>query len=153
MVFIPKLNKYNINTLVALSNYAMDEFSRSRIKNAMIDRILMSNTSMLFLVNKFISSKTLLKEAYADVILMIMKDNDYYIDDAIVNEILSYASLDSLMYYGADSLNYEFNIKCKEEFYRRGREIEDKIELQKKRVLIDDNCKGKGDRYGKYKRK
>ena len=153
MVFIPKLNKYNINTLVALGNYSMDEFSRGRIKNAMIDRILMSNTSMLFLVNKFISSKMLLKEAYADVILMIMKDNDYYIDDAIVNEILSYASLDSLMYYGADSLNYEFNIKCKEEFYRRGREIEDKIELQKKRVLIDDNCKGKGDRYGKYKRK
>ena len=153
MVFIPKLNKYNINTLVALSNYAMDEFSRIKIKNAMIDRILMANTSMLFLVNKFISSKTLLKEAYADVILMIMKDNDYYIDDAIVNEILSYASLDSLMYYGADSLNYEFNIKCKEEFYRRGREIEDKIELQTKRVLIDDNCKGKGDKYGKYKRK
>ena len=153
MVFIPKLNKYNINTLVALRNYAMDEFTRNRIKNAMIDRLLMSNTSILFLVNKFISSKSLLKEAYADVILMVMKGNDYYIDDMVVDEILRYASLDSLMYYGADSDSYEFNIKCKEEFYRRGREIEDKIEFQKKRVLVDDNCRGKGVKYDKYKRK
>lgn len=135
MIFKPKLNRYNINTLVALSNNAMDEFTRNKIRIAMVDRILSYNYSIFFLINKFMMSKTLLKEAYADVILMYMKGNDYYIDDVLVDEILSYASLDALMYYGADSNSYEFNIKCKEEFYRRGREFEDKVELQRKRIL------------------
>ena len=135
MIFRPKLNKYNINTLVALSNNVVDEFTKNKIRMAMIDRILLCNYSMFYLINKFMTSKMLLKEAYADVILMYMKGNDYYIDEVLVDEILSYASLDALMYYGADSNSYEFNKKCKDEFYRRGKDFEDKVELLKKRTL------------------
>ena len=138
MVFKPRLNRYNINTLVAFEHNVTDEYSRNRIRMAMIDKILTYNYSILFLLNKFMSSKTLLKEAYADVILMKMKGNDYYIDNVLVDDILTYASLDALMYYGADSASYEFNIKCKDEFYRRGRAIEDKIEFQRKRTLNND---------------
>lgn len=138
MVFIPKLSKYNINALIALGNASSDEFTRGRIRSAMVDKLLCSNGSILFLVNKFIASTNLLKEAYADTILIRMKGNDFYIDSTIVDEIISYASLDILMYYGADSNSYEFNIKCKEEFYRRGREFEDKIEFQRKRTLKED---------------
>jgi len=135
MMFKPKLNKYNINALVVLADNVSDEFTRNKIRMAMIDKILNYNYPMFFLINKFMSSKTLLKEAYADVILMYMKGNYFEIDNILVDEILSYASLDALMYYGANSNSYEFNVKCKEEFYRRGREFEDKLELQRKKVL------------------
>ena len=135
MVFKPKLSEYDINVLVALCNQIDDEFSRNKIKMEIVEKILSYNYSMFYLINKFMYSKTIMKEAYADVILMNMKSNNYYIDDAIINEILTYASLDTLIYYGADSSSYEFSKKCKDEFWRRGYEIEDKLELLKKKNL------------------
>ena len=97
-------------------------------------------------------SKTeLLKNVYADVILMNMKDNDYSLNEEIVNELLMYASLDTLMYYGTETLSYEFNNKCMEEFWRRAIEIENKVELKRKYDLDKKlilSLKKKGDRNG-----
>ena len=99
-------------------------------------------------------SKTeLLKNVYADVILMKMKDNDYSLDEKIVNELLMYASLDTLMFYGTETLSYEFNNKCKEEFWKRAYEIENKIELKNKQNLdkiLILSLKKKGDKNDKY---
>ena len=135
MIYKPKLNEYDIPRLIALANLTTDEFSRNDLKKEIVKKVLLHNYPMFFLIDKFIHSKTIMKEVYADVILINMKGNDYDINDVVVNEILIYASLDSLMYYGADSASYEFNKKCKDEFYRRGREFEDKIELQRKIML------------------
>ena len=71
--------------------------------------------------------------------MIYMKENEYYIKDNIVDEILRYASLDALMYYGADSNSLEFSMKCKKEFDNRAKLIEDKVELIKKRNLDEDN--------------
>lgn len=151
MVEKPKLSEYSLNVLVTLGNQTVDEFSRSKIKIEIVQKLLEFNYSMFRLVNAFRLCNGILKEAYADVILMNMKGNYYYIDNTIVDEILAYASYDALMYYGADSKSYEFNLKCKEEFYKRGDEIEDKIELQRKKTLgkklmINFCDKKKGDR-------
>ena len=132
MVIIPDLDEYDINVLIALGNHTYDEFSRSRIKMAIVNKLLEFNYPMFILIEKFRHSKFILKEAHADAILIMMKGNDYHFDDIIVNEILMLASYEALMCYGADSACYEFNIKCKDEFYKRGYEIEDKIELQRK---------------------
>ena len=132
----PRLNTYDLNALVCLWNLAKDDFSRNKIKIAIVEKILFINSSMFYLINKFLTCKTdVLKECYADAILMNMKDNDYFIREDIVIEILKYASLDVLIYYGADSLSYEFNIKCRDEFWKRALEIENKIELKRKQDL------------------
>ena len=101
-------------------------------------------------MNKFIASKTdLLKEAYADAILMQMKDNDYCFNDEFVSDLLVYASLDGLVYYGTETLSYDFNNKCMEEFWRRAIDIENKMELRNKQNLdkkIVLRLKKKGDK-------
>ena len=150
----PSLVSYDFNALVCIWNRSTDEFSRSRIKIAIIDKILSYNSSMFYLMNKFISTKTeLLKEAYADVILMKMKDDDYSFNDEFIYELLMYASLDGLVYYGTETLSYEFNNKCMEEFWRRAIEIENKIELKNKQNLDKKlilSLKKKGDKNDKY---
>ena len=134
-MLIPRLEEYDLNALVTLGNLAVDEFSRNRIRVEIVNKLLNFHYPMFSLLVRFKNSKLILKEAYADVILINMKDNNYYIDDKIVKDILKLASYDALICYGADSSSYEFNIKCKDEFYRRGYEIEDKIELQRKSTL------------------
>lgn len=150
----PNLSSYDFNALICLWNRSMDEFSRSKIKTAVIDKILFNNNSMFYLMNKFISTKTeLLKEAYADVILIKMKDNDYCFNDEFVSELLTYASLDGLVYYGMETLSSEFNYKCMEEFWRRAIEIENKMELKSKQNLDKKlilRLKKKGDKNDKY---
>ena len=150
----PPLVSYDFNALVCIWNRTTDEFSRSKIKVAIINKILSYNSTMFYLMNKFISTKTeLLKEAYADVILMKMKDNDYCFNDEFVSDLLVYASLDGLVYYGTETLSYEFNNKCKEEFWRRAIEIENKIELKNKQNLDKKlilSLKKKGDKNDKY---
>ena len=132
----PNLISYDFNALICLWNRTTDEFSRIRIKSAVIDKILFYNNSMFYLMNKFISTKTeLLKEAYADVILMKMKDDDYSFNDEFIYELLMYASLDGLVYYGMETLSCEFNHKCMAEFWRRAIEIENKMELKNKQNL------------------
>ena len=135
MMLIPKLEQYDLNALVVLGNLSNDEFSRSRIKVEIVNKLLDYHYPMFSLLVRFKRSNLILKEAYADVILINMKGNDYYIDNLIVDEILKIASFEALICYGADSNSYEFNIKCKDEFYRRGFEIEDKIEFQRKVAL------------------
>ena len=150
----PSLVSYELNALVCIWNMSSDEFSRNRIKMAIIDKIFLSNKSMFYLMNKFLSLDVdLLKESYADVILMRMKDEDYYFNDDFVSELLMYASLDGLVYYGTETMSYEFNNKCMEEFWRRAIEIENKIELKNKQNLDKELVlclKKKGDRYDKY---
>ena len=135
MMLIPKLEQYDLNALVVLGNLSNDEFSRSRIKVEIVNKLLDYHYPMFSLLVRFKRSNLILKEAYADVILINMRGNDYYIDNLIVDEILKIASFEALICYGADSNSYEFNIKCKDEFYRRGYEIEDKIEFQRKVAL------------------
>ena len=150
----PPLVSYDFNALVCIWNRTTDEFSRSKIKVAIINKILSYNSTMFYLMNKFISTKTeLLKEAYADVILMKMKDNDYCFNDEFVFDLLVYASLDGLVYYGTETLSYEFNNKCMEEFWRRAVEIENKVELKRKYDLDKKlilSLKKKGDKNDKY---
>ena len=155
----PPLVSYDFNALVCIWKMSSDEFTRNKIKMAIIDKILLSNSSIFYLMNKFISTKTvLLKECYADAILMKMKGEDYYFNDDFVSELLTHASLDGLVYYGTETLSYEFNNKCMEEFWRRAIEIENKIELNNKQNLDKQNLdkqlvlslKKKGDKNDKY---
>ena len=85
--------------------------------------------------------------------MSILNSNDYYLEEEIVNELLMYASLDTLMYYGTETMSYEFNNKCKEEFWKRAYEIENKIELRNKQNLDKKfilSLKKKGDKNDKY---
>ena len=119
--------------MVILGNETDDVFTRNKIKLLIVDKLLMTvNCSMFFLINKFRSSQKILKEAYAELIMIFMKDNNYCIDDIIIDEIISLVSLDTLIYYGAESKSIKFRDRCKEEFWSRAILIEDKMELKKK---------------------
>ena len=110
MEFRPKLTKYNINVLAVFANSSTDEFAKNKIKMVIIEKILNYNYSIFYLIHKFRLSTGILKESYADVILMNMKGNDYYIDDEILNQILKYASFEALVNYGIDSDSLEVKL-------------------------------------------
>ena len=134
-MIMPSLNDLDINVLVALGNQTDSVFTRNYIKLLLVEKIFVLNYAMFFLINKFLCSDKILREVYAEVIIMKMKDNEYYIDEAVLDEILKLVSLDTLMNYGAESSSLDFSMKCKEEFWMRAKEIEDKVELNRKRNL------------------
>ena len=133
MTKIPLLENYNVKILVNLGNNTDDVFTRNKIKVLIVEKLMATeNCSMFFLINKFRNSTKILKEAYAEIITMSMKDNFYNLGDNIINEVVSLVSLDTLIYYGAESRMIQFSKKCKEEFWNRAILIEDKNELRRK---------------------
>ena len=151
MVLLPRLEGYDINALVALGNQIDDDFHRDTIKKMIIDKVLMNNYPIFIFINKFNSSIGIIKEVYAEVIVILMKDNDYYIDDKLVDEILRYTSLDTLVNYGMKSSSSYFRERCIDEFWKVAIQIENKEELYKKVVFSRRLCKSikrklKGDK-------
>ena len=134
-VVIPKLEDYSIKILVALGDQTDNLFDRNHIKFLIVKKLLLLNYSMFFLINRFLSSKQILKEAYAEVIIMKFKDGEYCVDDVIMDEVIALASLDTLMYYGMESTSIVFREKCKKEFWNRAIELENKVELNRKMNL------------------
>ena len=133
MVLVPKIDSYDIKVLIILGNQTVDDCSYNSIKNAIVQKLLVLDEPMFVLINKFINSDRILREAYAEVIMMRLVDNKYYIDDNVMNELFSVISIDTLMYYGGQSKLDEFSSKCKEEFYIRGMQIEDENEFYRKK--------------------
>lgn len=155
MVVLPRLECYDINALVVLGNQTDDVFYRNKIKKVIIDKLLMSNYPMFIFINKFNSSMGIIKEVYAEVIVILMKDNDYYIDDMLTDEVLKYVSLDTMMDYGAKSFSSYFRERCIDEFWKVAVQIEDKKELYKKVTFSKRLCRSikrklKGDKNDKY---
>lgn len=151
MVLLPRLEGYDINALVALGNQMNDDFHRDTIKKMIIDKVFMNNYPIFIFINKFNSSIGIIKEVYAEVIVILMKDNDYYIDDKLVDEILRYTSLDTLVNYGMKSSSSYFRERCIDEFWKVAIQIEDKEELYKKVTFSRKLCKSikrklKGDK-------
>ena len=151
MGLLPRLEGYDINALVALGNQTDDDFHRDKIKNIIIDKVLMNNCPIFIFINKFNSSMGIIKEVYAEVIVILMKDNDYYIDDRLIDEILRYTSLDTLMNYGMKSSSLYFKERCVDEFWKVAVQIENKKELYKKVTFSRRLCRSikrklKGDK-------
>jgi len=133
MMFRPKLREYNINILIALFYNAKDELLKDEIKSIIIEKIAAKNYPIFYLITKFNNSSDNFKEIYADVILKKLQDEIVWIDINIIDEVLKFASLDALIYYGASSVIKDLSQKCMEEFYNRGINIEDKEELYRKK--------------------
>ena len=146
MVFRPLLRSYNINVLVEIGNRTIDEFNREQIKLLIAEKIYILDYSMFYLINKYRSSKMILKEAYAKVIIMKLREDEYYIDDNILDEILEIVSFDDLIYYGREAASFEIREKSIKKFYDRGMKIEDKNELYRKMYNDKVLKKKKGDR-------
>ena len=146
MVFRPLLRSYNINVLVELGNRTIDEFNREQIKLLIAEKIYILDYSMFYLINKYRSSKMILKEAYAKVIIMKLREDEYYVDDNILDEILEIVSFDDLIYYGREAASFEIREKSIKKFYDRGMKIEDKNELYRKINYDKVLKKKKGDR-------
>jgi len=132
MGFAPRLQDYDIKILVALGNQTDDSFCHNHIKFLIINKLLEIDYSIFFLLTKFIKTNKILKEAYAEIIVMKMKNNEHFIDDITCDEIIKLVSLDTLMCYGMESGSEMFKEKCRDEFWKRAMEIEDKNELNRK---------------------
>ena len=146
MVFRPLLRNYNINVLVELGNRTFDEFNREQIKLLIAEKIYILDYSMFYLISKYRNSKFILKEAYAKVIIMKLREDEYYIDDNILDEILEIVSFDDLIYYGREAASFEIREKSIKKFYDRGMKIEDKNELYRKITYDKVLKKKKGDK-------
>ena len=133
MTAYPLLKNYNIKYLILLGNNTEDEILYDQIKLAIVEKLLLLDYPMFLLINKFGVSDKILKEAYAVVIIMKMKDDEYILDDRIIAEVLDLVSLDDLIHYGAESPSLVFRDKCIKKFWEVGKNIEDKIELDRKK--------------------
>lgn len=131
MVFKTDLKDLSVEVLIALYAKSNGEYSREDIKNTIINEKQFANNYPLFyFVERFKKANEIFKELYADLILVKLQDEIFYIDDKTMNEIIKLASYDALIYYGANSKSLEISNKCQEEFYSCGEEIIDKDELE-----------------------
>ena len=131
-ITVPKLEDYDIKVLIALGNQADDPIRYARIKYIIVERLFEKQYPIFYLIHNFQKSDKILRDAYAEVITMSMKNNEYSIDEDIILDIIELVSLDTLMYYGMESNSLDFCKKCREEFWDRALEVEDKIELRRK---------------------
>ena len=136
MGYFPKLKTYSVEKLTALGNSTQDVLLREKIKDLMTDKLLMLHSPMFYLVDKFMKSDKILREVYARVILIRMKDEEFMFEDSIVDEILSLVSLDDLALYGCDASSLEIRNKCtellKKLFWDSAVIFEDTSELNRK---------------------
>lgn len=139
MELMPKLNNYDIDVLVAIGNASQDEFSREEIKKLLTDKILKLHSPMFFLLNKFKKSNNILKCAYARSILIRLNDENFLIDDNLMDEILSLVSLEDLAIYGSEVISLEIRNKCSKIVWN-SLMFDDSSEFAKKNVMY---CKRK----------
>ena len=132
MVKIPLLDDYDVKVLVVFGNNEYNLEKREYIKTIITKKIKESNFNLFLLSNNFLLSNGILKEALADVIVIKMADECYKLDDRIIKEVVSFASLDIIGYYGGDSKYDKFKEACQNEFWSRAKVIEDKVEFYKK---------------------
>lgn len=121
--------------MIVLFKDELDVSLKTEIKEIIIDKLLNCNYPLFYWVNKIKTSDETLKELYADLVLKMVQEFISY-DAMLVDDILKFASLDALIYYGADSKNEEISQKCTEEFYKRVYEAEDKEEIYKKKRML-----------------
>lgn len=133
MMFKPNLNDYDINILMALLTSGTNKHSEDKIKDYIIWKMVDKDYPLFYLFSKFQKQSGILREIYADVIVIRMQNDLSFIDSVLIDEVLKNASYEALICYGANSLSLEFSKRCKDEFYSRGILIEDKVELGRKR--------------------
>lgn len=129
-VQIPNLTSYDVKVLFTLLNNTKDEEEIYQIKKIIINKINNNRYPLFYYINKFKSSIGIIKEIYADLILMNLNNETL---NLVTDEILQYASLDALINYGSSYDNYILTKRCKDEFYKRGNILEDKTELARKK--------------------
>ena len=135
MVVMPNLENYSIEKLCALGNSSDNIFTRDDIKYLLEIRVLNLNESLFYLLNKFRCFKGIIKEVYAKVILIKLTEEEYYIENGIIDDILSLISLDDLVKYGSNACSLEIRKKCEELFWLNAVIIEDVSELNKKNAM------------------
>jgi len=132
MADAPKLKMYSIEKLVALGNSSQDAIAREKIKELITEKILMLHSPMFFLLNKFKVSDNILKRAYAKAILIRLKDDDIFIEDNVIDEILSLVSLEDLAIYGSEVISSQIRDKCTKLIWDNVVIFEDNLELDRK---------------------
>ena len=131
---VPKLKTYSVEKLTALGNSTQDVFLREKIKDLITEKLLMLHSPMFYLINKFMKSDKILREVYAKVILIRMKDEEFVFEDSIVDEILSLVSLYDLALYGGNICSLEIREKCTKMLWDSAVIFEDTSELNRKSV-------------------
>ena len=129
----PRLMDYNVKALVVLWNQSGDEFFREDVKKTLVMKLNGVSSSLIYIINSFINSNGVMREVYAEILMIRMYEESYRLSSTIADEIISLVSMDTLTKYGMECSSLEFSEKCKNEFWDRAIELEDKSELIKKR--------------------
>lgn len=130
----PLLSDYDIKTLCVLGNNEYDIEKRELIKSIIVNKILEFHFNLFILSNKFLVSNGILQECLADAIVIEMTNEFYCMNDVIMSKVVSSASLDVIGYYGNSSKYQKFKDVCQVEFWSRADAIENKNELNYKRL-------------------
>ena len=138
----PNLKEYSIEALVLIGN-SSDGIKRDEIKSLIVEKILMLNKPIFYILNKFRLSNNILREAYAKVILIKLGEIEYNLDDVTMDNILALITLDDLTIYGTLVKSFELRKRCEEVFWARAfmikkfSETNRKTVMYKRRLLIE----------------
>ena len=130
----PNLKDYSIEALVLIGN-SSDGIKRDEIKSLIVEKILMLNKPIFYILNKFMLSNNILREAYAKVILIKLGEIEYNLDDVTMDDILALITVDDLTIYGTLVKSFELRKRCEEVFWDRAFMIEKFSETNRKTVM------------------
>ena len=131
----PQLKDYNVKALIVLANQTHDEVLYNDIKNILLEKYMSLNYAIMYLLNNFVTSKGIMREVYAEIIMIIVVTRNLFIFPNVLDEIISLVSMDTLTKYGMECNNLELSEKCKNEFWKRALDEEKDACLIKKKYI------------------
>lgn len=90
------------------------------------------NYNQLYLAFK--SSTGVIRKVYADALISYQKENGYFIENDIMDEIISYASFEDLWYLSKNAVNPFVQLKCFQQVCSIIDETFEKADLEKMKI-------------------
>ena len=115
----PRMNDYDTKALIVIANQSDDENTKGMIRRILVDRFNVVKYSTPYLLNRFTISEGIMKEVYADMVIMAMCMDKISVPVEMEDDLIQYASIDVLVSYGTAVESLEFRKKCRDEFWER----------------------------------
>ena len=118
----PRMDDYDTKALIVIGNQSDDEKTKNMIRRILVDRFNVVKYSISYLLGKFSLSDGIMKEVYADMIIMSMCMDKNSVPEEIEDELIEYASDDVIVSYGTVVESLDFRKKCRDKFWERALE-------------------------------
>jgi len=118
----PRMNDYDTKALIVIANQTDDENTKNMIRRTLVARYNVVKYSTPYLLGRFTISEGIMKEVYADIIIMSMCMDKISVPVEMEDELVECASDDVIVSYGTVVESLDFRKKCRDKFWERALE-------------------------------